>query len=116
MPRSIVIEHHRPVDYVVRDFRLQSAGFSFSQSTESSESGQLSVSGICPGCGGYTTITWDYGTGNGYKGLLRRGLSSKPTLRPRARTVCCDCGHAHANRPDGAIFVGCGAYWQVEIG
>lgn len=59
--------------------------------------------------------TWTYGSGNGYKGWFAPRRAADDTTDP-LRTVCCDCGHAHSNRPDSDPFLGCGAYWQVDLG
>ena len=105
------IEHHRAIEYRISDHKFQSLGFTV---TPSPDARRFDVCGQCPACGGFTETTWDYGTGNGYKAISRRGAKlRRPVSGPR--TVCCDCGHNHANRPDGVIFIGCGAYWQVEL-
>lgn len=105
------VEHHRAIDHDVRDYSLQVSGFHL---TPEEGGRRIVVIGTCPGCGGRTTTTWDYGSGNGYKGILR---GRRPTARSASatRTVCCDCGHGHASRPESAVFLGCGAYWQVEL-
>jgi len=112
MSGSGPIDHHRAIEYTISDHHLQKSGFTVRQSDDDR---RINVSGACPGCGGLTSTTWDYGTGNGYKGVFRRATNA-PKVRPTGpRTVCCDCGHVHANRPDDAVFLGCGAYWQVEL-
>jgi hypothetical protein len=110
LPEQPPIEHHRAVDYRVLAHPLQSTGFTV---TPSQDGRRIDVSGICPGCGGHTTMTWHYGTGNGYKGPVRRAGRTPPPAG--ARTVCCDCGHSHANRPEQVNFLGCGSYWPVEL-
>lgn len=107
MTRRRSIEHHRSTEYRVHDEGQQRLGFTV---TASPDGRRIEVTGACPSCGGHTTTIWSYGTGNGYKGRRRGG--SAPTKR---RTVCCDCGHAHANRPADEVFAGCGAYWQVDL-
>jgi len=106
------IEHHRSVEYRKHDYQSQASGFTV---TSSADGRHVEVVGTCPGCGGRTTTDWYYGTGNGYKGLFRRHAGSQPAPDSRWRTVCCDCGHAHANHPDDDANFGCGAYWQVEL-
>ncbi|GAB3154262.1 hypothetical protein GCM10027290_48440 [Micromonospora sonneratiae] len=112
MSTSPRIEHHRPIEYQLTDHRLQDTGFTVSPS---SDGRRIEVAGNCPGCGGHTTITWEYGLPYGHKGIFSR-QNSAPTGKPTgARTVYCDCGHVHANRPPEAWDQGCGAYWQVEL-
>jgi hypothetical protein len=102
-------EHHRSVKYRIRDYALLT---SF-RVTPLAGGRQIEVTGICPGCGGRTSTIWTYGSGNSYKGIIRRSYSQS---RPEgARTVCCDCGHSHADRSEDAVFLGCGAFWQVEL-
>jgi len=105
------IEHHRSVEYRVHDTGPRPAGFTV---TTSADGRTIEVTGACPSCGGGTTTTWSYGTGNGYKGVLRRQAARAPAPSG-PRTVCCECGHAHANRPAEAFFLGCGAHWQVDL-
>ncbi|WP_409463651.1 hypothetical protein [Amycolatopsis sp. GA6-003] len=102
------IERHRSISYQVKDYELQ-PGFV----SEPLAGGRgITVTGICPGCGGRTTTNWYYGTGNGYKSFLRK---KEATPEPAGgRTVCCDCGHGHADRPADEPFLGCGAHWRVE--
>ncbi|MFG1754071.1 hypothetical protein [Streptosporangium sandarakinum] len=109
-----VIEHHRPVDYRLADHGLQREGFTV---TALPDGRRVDVSGICPGCGGRVSVLWEYGN-PGYKGIFpRRGKrEDKDADRPvGARTVCCDCGYVHAERPDDSWDQGCGAFWQVEL-
>jgi hypothetical protein len=104
------IQHHRAVEYQRVEHPPQSAGFT----VVPSENGrQIEVSGICAGCGGYTTTTWVYGIGSGYKGWPRH---TRPAAKPTGmKTIICDCGHTHANRPEEEPFHGCGSYWLVEL-
>jgi hypothetical protein len=108
---SELVEHHRAIKYHVQDYVLLTDHFHVNPIAEGRK---IEVTGICPACGGRTSTTWSYGSGNAYKGIIsRRRLAAAPTAGPR--TLCCDCGHAHADRPDDAVFLGCGAYWQVEF-
>jgi hypothetical protein len=104
-------EHHRSIKYHIHDYALISEGFVV---TPTPDGRRIEVTGICPSCGGRTATTWIYGSGNGYKGTF--SFRKRPTVPVGGpRTICCDCGHAHADRPDDAVFLGCGAYWQVEL-
>ena len=105
------IEHHRSVEYRVHDDGTQAASFTVTTSTDGRT---IEVTGACPSCGGFTATTWSYGTGNGYKGVLRR-QAARAAVPSGPRTVCCECGHAHESRPADAVFLGCGAYWQVDL-
>jgi hypothetical protein len=108
---SDIVEHHRSIKYRVQDYALLTDRF---QVVPLTGGRRIEVTGVCPACGGRTSTTWSYGSGNAYKGFLpRRRLGS--ALIDGPRTLCCDCGHAHADRPDDVIFLGCGAYWQVEV-
>lgn len=106
-----LIESHRPVDFTVQEFDGPIVGFVVNRADDGR---QYHVAGKCPRCQGRTTATWPVGTGIGHKGLFS-------PARPRRdaddglRTVFCDCGHAHANRPDSAVFQGCGAHWRVAL-
>ncbi|MFJ7218874.1 hypothetical protein [Amycolatopsis sp. NPDC098790] len=109
MTEDTPIEHHRAISYQVKDYELQPEF-----STQRLVGGHgINVTGICPGCGGRTTTNWYYGTGNGYKAFRRK---KEPVTEPAdGRTVCCDCGHGHADRPADEPFQGCGAHWRVKI-
>lgn len=103
------IEHHRSVHYRVQDHDLL---LDFIVTPLSDGTG-VRVTGICPGCGGRTTTNWYFGTGNGYKAFRRKKvLATEPA---GGRTVCCDCGHSHKDRPTDEPFQGCGAYGRVCI-
>ena len=101
-------EEHQPVPFVENEFGEQ-PGF-----TVLEVEGGLTVTGNCPGCGGQTSMTFRYGTPQGYKGLFRRTTNSQPTSRKV--TVYCTCGHLHADRPAESPDNGCGAYWLVDLG
>jgi hypothetical protein len=105
------IGHHRAVPYSEQELHDQSAGFAV---TWAADNRSVHVLGICPCCGGRSTTIWPYGIGDGFKGLVRRRTAA--AVRPSgARTVYCDCGHAHADRPADVLSRGCGAYWQVKL-
>lgn len=104
------IEHHRPIGFQLVDHRRQD-GFTVARSPDGDS---VTVTGLCPSCGGRTTTTWDFGL-PGDKGIFRRGSREQPAPTG-TRTVCCDCGHAHPDRPDDAWSIGCGAYWEVDLG
>lgn len=105
------VEHHRPVEYSIQDFSDRVTGWSVRPGDDRQT---FTVAGVCPGCGGRTETVWMFGSGNGHKGIFgRRAATTEPA--DRRRTVCCDCGHAHANRPADAAFLGCGAHWRVEF-
>ncbi|MDW5322523.1 hypothetical protein [Plantactinospora sp. KLBMP9567] len=106
------IEHHRPVEYRLADHRLQRDGFTVAPTADGR---RIEVTGSCPGCGGHTTVLWEYGIPSGHKGFLGRSGARSIDRPVGARTVYCDCGHVHANRPAEAWDQGCGAYWQVEL-
>jgi hypothetical protein len=101
------IEHHRSVEYRRHDLG-DIAGFSVA---ERAGRDGVDVSGVCPGCGGGMSTYWGYGSANGYKGPGDPG----PGPADRWRTISCECGFGHRNRPDSAEFAGCGAFWRIEL-
>ncbi|TDD50022.1 hypothetical protein E1286_12865 [Nonomuraea terrae] len=103
------IESHRSIEYQVVDRGPQKEGFTVDKSP--TEDG-LEVSGVCPACHGRTTTPWSYGIAGG-KGVFRKKRENAQPSGPR--TVACECGYAHPNRPETAWNVGCGAYWTVEL-
>jgi hypothetical protein len=105
------IEHHRPIEYAYSDLRFQ-AGFTVSAAPDARA---IVVSGACPACGGHTSTTWEYGSPQGYKGVFSRRAAPASAPPAGSRTVYCDCGRTHANRPADAWDNGCGAYWQVAL-
>jgi hypothetical protein len=109
---SAPVDHHRSIDFRQQDFHERSDAFTI---VRRSDGRHIQVIGVCPGCGGSTTTTWSFGSGNGYKGLWRRTPRNDEPV-DSYRTVCCDCGHGHPNRPESAPFLGCGAYWRVSLG
>ncbi|QXJ22963.1 hypothetical protein AGRA3207_004049 [Actinomadura graeca] len=58
-------------------------------------------------------MTLEKGPPDGVKGVFRHRRAAPPA--PREVTICCDCGHMHADRPEGAFDKGCGAFWLVEL-
>ncbi|WP_424530873.1 hypothetical protein ACOZ38_13725 [Sphaerisporangium viridialbum] len=118
------IERHRQVKYRLIDHGLRREGFTVSPADDGR---RIDVVGLCPGCGGHISFSWEYGL-PGYKGIFsRRGERAETERTPDksagngtsgpvlARTVCCDCGHVHAERPADSWDQGCGAYWQVRL-
>ncbi|SEM64238.1 hypothetical protein [Nonomuraea pusilla] len=101
------IESHQPIDYQLADRGLQEKGFIVTEAA----AGDLEVVGTCPACLGTTASPWTYGLAGG-KGVFKRQEKAKPR---GPRTVYCECGYMHPNRPDTAWDLGCGAYWQVEL-
>ncbi|GGT38408.1 hypothetical protein ACFFV7_32360 [Nonomuraea spiralis] len=103
------IESHKAIDYQVDDRGLQDSGFAVTPAP----AGDLEVSGTCPACLGKTASPWVYGIA-GTKGVFKREKQEKP--KPTGpRTVYCECGYMHPNRPETAWDLGCGAYWQVRL-
>jgi hypothetical protein len=100
-------EHHRPIHFVEQEFGLQ-AGFVVTETNH-----DLKITGICPGCGASTSMTFERGTPQGSKGFLRR--ISPPREKEKFVTLYCQCGHVHTNRPADSPESGCGAYWPVEL-
>ncbi|GAA2863234.1 hypothetical protein ABT362_26530 [Nonomuraea rubra] len=101
------IESHRSIEYQ-RVNRGPQQDFTVAKSL--TEEG-FEVSGLCPECKGKTSTPWPFGIA-GAKGLFKKNEEPHPS---GPRTVGCECGYAHANRPDGLWIVGCGAYWTVEL-
>jgi hypothetical protein len=107
------IELHRSIEYAVVHFPDQAAHFLVCAAADGR---QTVVQGVCPGCGGRTKTVWPVGSGNGYKGIFGGSSAKVPVrLQDRTRLVNCECGHAHAQRPDTAPFHGCGANWLIEL-
>lgn len=76
--------------------------------------GEITVAGACPTCDGPTSMTFQYGSPQGYKGPFRRAPA--PLYTQRKVTVYCACGYPHADRPIESPENGCGAYWLVDLG
>jgi hypothetical protein len=116
MPRraaraSAPIEQHRSIDYAVTHHPDQAPLFTVLPIGHQ----QLQISGVCPGCRGRTESVWTLGSG-GHKGIFRGSVAKvRDRIPDRTRLINCDCGHAHANRPDAAPFLGCGAHWLIEV-
>lgn len=107
-PNRII--HHRSTDFAEIDYPLQD-GFSV---ITSADGRRIEVTGVCPGCGGNTTTAFEYGVA-GYKGFPGR-RKPDPSRPSGPRTVYCECGHWHPNRPAEATDNGCGAFWSVVLG
>lgn len=104
------IEHHRLIPFGLVDHKLRTDGFTVVRSPD----GSITVTGLCPGCAGRTVTTWEFGL-PGQKGVFRRVSGERQPPMGR-RTVCCDCGHPHPERPADVWSLGCGAYWEVDLG
>ncbi|GAA1007907.1 hypothetical protein Aple_044250 [Acrocarpospora pleiomorpha] len=100
-------EQHRPVPFAETDFAEQ-PGFTVLELEDG-----LTIKGSCPACFGHTSMTFRYGTPQGYKGPFRKVAVPQ---RTRQITVYCVCGHLHADRPTESPENGCGAYWLVNLG
>lgn len=103
-----VIEHHRSTEYRIFDHGLQHDGFTITVTGE-----RVRFTGVCPGCGGRTSFTWDHGL-PGHKSGSAPDRES-PDLGDHPRTLFCECGFTHAERPPDAWDRGCGAFWQVKL-
>ncbi|MFG2091900.1 hypothetical protein [Spirillospora sp. NPDC048824] len=101
------IDNHQDRAYAETSFPMQH-GFTVTEAADG-----LKVTGVCPACGGRTSMTFDYGPPDGVKGLFRNRAAAPPP--PRAVNVYCDCGHMHADRPEDAFDRGCGAFWKIEM-
>jgi hypothetical protein len=104
------IDHHRSIKFVEAEMP---ADPSFVV-TLAPDRKTVTISGVCPACGGRTVSDYPYGIGGtGYKGFPRR--STGPTAVPSTVTVICECGHSHPDRPTEAPDLGCGRFWTVEL-
>lgn len=105
------IDHHRDRAYAETAFPAHG------EFTVTETPAGLEVTGNCPACGGLTVMMFDYGPPDGVKGVFRRRDAghSQRAAGPRTVTIYCECGHVHAERPEGALDRGCGAFWKVEI-
>ncbi|GLX93226.1 hypothetical protein [Herbidospora sp. NBRC 101105] len=117
-PVEEIIEQHRSIEYRVADYGVQDDGFTVTVADE-----RVEVTGICPGCGARTTFTWEHGL-PGHKGVFSRlagrdapeAKSARAVEDPeRPRTVFCECGFTHAERPPEAWDRGCGGFWRVKL-
>jgi hypothetical protein len=104
---SSLIENHRSVEYRLADHGLQSSGFTV---TRSADGARYDITGTCPGCGARVVRQWAFGP-PGSKGS--REERRVPKAGPR--TITCDCGSVHAERPPENFDKGCGAFWQVIL-
>lgn len=114
MPELDPMDHHRDIPYAETGYQRQP---DFNAEPASDGLG-FEVTGICPACGGHTSMLFERGSPQGHKGgWFRRAATPSPGPEPatvREVTVYCECGHIHENRPAEAIDNGCGAFWQVE--
>ncbi|MER8029361.1 hypothetical protein ABTZ78_10405 [Streptomyces bauhiniae] len=82
-----------------------------------SDSRTVVVSGPCPRCHGTSTTDFPLGV-VGSKGMpWKRDKSLTPAERSAVvadEVLYCECGFGHPELPDGALFVGCGAYWRLK--
>lgn len=102
-------ENHRQIDWAEVDFGLRE---DFAVKALSDGNG-FTVEGVCPGCGAMTSDEWILAI-PGYKGReITKHTPEQP--KPGPRTVGCDCGSPHANRPPGGPYDGCGATWKVNL-
>jgi hypothetical protein len=110
MADSGSIDHHRPIRFVEVEIPAD-ASFTVTTGTDGRT---LIVCGICPACGGRTITDLPYGIGGyGYKGLTRQ--ASRRIDHPPSATILCECGHAHAGRPDAQPDLGCGRFWTIDL-
>lgn len=106
------IESHVSVSYVVAPFADRTASTSLAPIDGGR---QLRICTTCPGCGGFSEVVWVFGSG-GSKGIFGGSAGRvRERLTDRSRVINCNCGHAHAGRPDSSPFFGCGAYWPIEL-
>ena len=111
MPSGEHIDHHRTVKYVETEVDAPAVG----QFTVvwKADGNRVTVTGLCPACGGRTTTEFSTGIG-GSKGL--RGLGRPAAYQlPSPVTLFCECGHAHDERPADARDRGCGRFWPVDL-
>ncbi|TDD84160.1 hypothetical protein E1293_13380 [Actinomadura darangshiensis] len=101
------IETHRAVEYRLVDHGLQDGGFTV---TRAADGARYDIIGVCPGCGARVVRQWTFGP-PGAKS--RRDERRMP--KPGPRTLTCDCGSVHADRPPENYDKGCGAFWQVML-
>lgn len=100
------IENHCQVEYRLTDYGLQGDGFTVTRAPDGS---RYDIVGVCPRCGARVIRQWTFGP-PGTKG--KRG---KRTPKVGPRTLTCDCGRMHAERPAENYDKGCGAFWQVML-
>jgi hypothetical protein len=101
------IEQHRLVEYRLIDHGLIEDGFTVTQAADGSH---YDITGVCPGCGAGVARQWRFGL-PGTKG--KKDEKRKP--KPGPRTLTCDCGSVHTDRPPENFDKGCGAFWQVML-
>ena len=111
MASGDAIDHHRnTVRYVEAEETIQDSGqFTVAWAADGR---RVTVSGLCPACDGRTVTEFPAGVG-GTKGS--GGVKRRPASLPAVLTLFCECGHVHADRPEGALDKGCGRFWQVSV-
>jgi hypothetical protein len=107
------IDQHKAVKYVETQ-ATDPAGGQFA-ATWTSDGRNVTVAGPCPACAGRTATDFSPGIGGvkGYRGFGQP--ESRRLALPSPVTLFCECGHAHADRPDDAFDRGCGRYWRVHL-
>jgi hypothetical protein len=103
-------DHDDSLSYWIR-FVGHQTGFSLEHE---SRYGDVRIIGICPMCRGRTTFTLALGVPDASKGERDRSGVQVPVDAPPPM-IWCDCGFPHANRPESAPDLGCGASWTVDL-
>ncbi|MGW4227636.1 hypothetical protein ACWEG1_29745 [Streptomyces bauhiniae] len=82
-----------------------------------SVSSTVTVTGPCPRCHGTSRTEFPLGV-VGSKGMpWKRDKPLTPEKRSAVvadEVLYCECGFGHPELPEGALFVGCGAYWRIK--
>ncbi|MEW2319407.1 hypothetical protein [Streptomyces bauhiniae] len=82
-----------------------------------SVSSTVVVTGPCPRCHGTSRTEFPLGV-VGSKGMpWKRDKPLTPERRSAVvadEVLYCECGFGHPELPEGALFVGCGAYWRIK--
>ncbi|WP_157167141.1 hypothetical protein [Streptomyces typhae] len=120
MTGARTVSHDFEIVYAEQD--VDAATVSFTGRASADGLGVV-VTGDCPRCHGSTASEYRYGLpGTGTKGLWSK-LTGTARTEPdpgsvtetlRQETYFCECGHPHPQLPGNAVFVGCGASWQVR--
>jgi hypothetical protein len=103
-------KHNNSLAYV--EAEAESSADGQFTATWAPEGRSVTVAGHCPACGGRTATQFSLGIG-GSKGI-RTSAQGTQTL-PTPVTIFCECGHAHADRPQDALDRGCGRFWLVFL-